>query len=221
MEKSCGSLKMIIGPMFSGKSTELLHQANTYRAIGKKVLLVNHAFDKRYKEEAVVTTHDLQSASEEECVSVLKLEDLIIQHANELNTHDVVCVEELQFFEDAHQWICHLVNVMNKTVIVAGLISDYRANVFGEVQKLIAQADDIVHLKALCSVCNNGTPAVFTQRISPHKNQVAIGASEMYRAVCRKHFYEDSCEHVVSDSHSIERYADDYQIGYSYSNYEW
>jgi len=206
-----GSLKLIIGPMFSGKSTELLHHINSYRSIGTNVLVINHAFNKRY-DSAGVSTHD--NLKEEDCVVVLNLMDIVNDHtyAKKLEQADVVCIEELQFFEDALDAILILVNKRHKKVIAAGLIADYTCQPFGDVCKLIPHSDDIQHVKALCAKCNDGTVALFTQRVSPHKDQVAVGAKSMYQAVCRKHFTE--CV-------SCETQEEDYQVGYSYAEYEW
>ena len=124
----------------------------------------------------------------------------------------MICIEELQFFEDALQTVLLLVNTMHKKVIGAGLIADYECAPFGDVVKLIPHADDIQHVKALCAVCNDGTTGLFTQRVSAHTDQVAVGAKDMYRAVCRKHF--QACDECVPDS------VDDYQVGYSYA-YEY
>lgn len=206
-----GSLKLIIGPMFSGKSTELLHHINSYRSIGNKVLVINHAFNQRYGSTGV-STHD--NLKEEDCVVVLNLMDIVQDrtYAQKLEGADVICVEELQFFTDALEAILILVNQQHKKVICAGLIADYKAQPFGDVCKLIPHADDIQHVKALCVKCNNGTVGLFTQRVSPHKDQVAVGAKSMYQTVCRKHFTQ--CV-------SCESSEDGYQIGYSYADYNW
>lgn len=224
MNRGEGSLKMIIGPMFSGKSTELLHQINSYISIGHNVLVVNHALNNRSssgKEEGI-TTHDSLEHSETNyvspytnCITLLRLNDLLQDktYASLIETTQVICIEELQFFEDAKDVVLELVNNMNKTVIVAGLIADYKGELFGDVGKLIPFADDVHHIKALCSVCNDGTRGLFTQRITPHGNQIAVGAKDMYRAVCRKHFYEEQITHDCDD--------DGYQVGYSYSDYDY
>ena len=207
-----GTLKLIIGPMFSGKSTELLHHINSFRSIGNTVLIINHAFNTRYNSSGV-STHDRRE--ENDCLTVLQLMDVITDptYAKLVDDADVICIEELQFFEDALQTVLVLVNTMHKKVIGAGLIADYACAPFGDVVKLIPHADDIQHVKALCAVCNDGTTGLFTQRVSTHTDQVAVGAKDMYRAVCRKHF--QACKECVSNAED-----DDYQIGYSYA-YEY
>lgn len=207
-----GSLKLIIGPMFSGKSTELLHHINSFRSIGNTVLIINHAFNNRYNSSGV-STHD-RRVEENDCLTVLQLMNVLTDptYAQLVKAADVICIEELQFFDDALQTVLLLVNTMHKRVIGAGLIADYACEPFGDVGKLIPHADDIQHVKALCAVCNDGTTGLFTQRVSSHTDQVAVGAKEMYRAVCRKHFQVcKECDQKEDDG---------YQVGYSYA-YEY
>jgi thymidine kinase len=144
-------------------------------------------------------------------LTLLKLSDILEDptYASLLDAVSVVCIEELQFFEDAYDIVLDLVNKKNKRVVVAGLVADYTGKLFGDVGRLIPFADDVHHIKALCSVCNDGTPALFTQRISTHSEKIAIGAKDMYRAVCRKHYY---VENTINDL------DDGYQVGYSYAD---
>ena len=206
-----GYLKLIIGPMFSGKSTELLHTINSYRSIGKDVLVINHAFNNRYN-STNVSTHD-KAVLDSNCITVLQLGDIEkeTQTRSCLEQADIICIEELQFFEDAKEIVTKWVNEYHKCVVCAGLIADYKCQPFGDVGKLIPYADEIQHTKALCCVCNDGTIGLFTQRVSPHQDQVAVGATDMYRVVCRKHYLDcNNCKEVDSN--------DDYQVGYSYAS---
>lgn len=223
MEQYTGSLKMIVGPMFSGKSTELLHNINSYISIGKNVLVINHAFNVRSAsgENEGITTHDSIPRSETvyvsphtDCITLLKLSDLLEDkvYTSLVDNASVICIEELQFFQDAQDVVLELVNKKNKKVIVAGLIADYTGHLFGDVGNLIPFADEVHHIKALCNVCNDGTPGIFTQRISPHGDQIAIGAKDMYRTVCRKHYYQKQIAHEME--HDV------YQVGYSYADVE-
>ena len=214
---------MIVGPMFSGKSTELLHHIHSYISIGKQVLVINHAFNNRSssgKDEGITTHDSLQYVEtcyvspHTDCVTLLNLSDILnaASYAHLVQNASVICIEELQFFEDAKDVVLELVNKKNKKVITAGLIADYKGDLFGDVGKLIPFADEVHHIKALCSVCNDGTPGIFTQRTTPHGDKIAVGAKDMYRAVCRKHYYTEEVEHD-SDNQG-------YQVGYSYSTIE-
>jgi thymidine kinase len=195
-----GSLSLIVGSMFSGKSTELLHRINSFLSIGKQILVINHTFNVRSDEEGKqgITTHDcLQhhsigyTSSHTDCITLTTLADLFTTpaYASLVEHASVICIEELQFFTDTKESVLQLINEHSKKVIAAGLIADYEGNLFGDVGALIPYADDVHHSKALCSVCNDGTPGIFTQRISPHCDQIAVGEKDMYRAVCRKHYY--------------------------------
>lgn len=206
-----GYLKLIIGPMFSGKSTELLHTIHSYRSIGKEVLVINHAFNNRY-DSTTISTHD-KTVLDTDSITALNLGDIENDksiHAR-IQTADIICIEELQFFEDAKDIVIKWVNAYHKCVVCAGLIADYKCELFGDVGKLIPYADEIHHVKALCCVCNDGTAGLFTQRVSPHQHQVAVGTNDMYRVVCRKHYVMcGDCQHDDNN--------DDYQVGYSYAN---
>ena len=209
----------MLGPMFSGKSSELVHQINAYRAIARRVLVVNHAFDTRH-DTYDVTTHDdvtpvaprpvrvvpsgfgsaftavrtrvpaLAAPPLNASVALLRLADLWTDpvHRAQLDAADVVCIDELQFFEDALEAVPRLCNDEGKHVVAAGLVADYRQRPFGDVLTLVAHADDVVHCKALCAACNDGTPGPFTQRLVADDAQVIVGANESYRAVCRRHY---------------------------------
>jgi len=184
--------------MFSGKSTRLLHETNSFRAIGKRVLFINPHVNQRYP-GAGITTHDTPAGSTHDTSQpfdhMLSLEDIReLQQRSDymevVHSVDVICIEEIQFFHHTVDTIRHLVDTLNKHVLCAGLIADYKRRPFGDVLELIPLADDMVQLKALCTICNNGTAGIFTQRL-PSANtsvQVLIGESDVYRSVCRAHY---------------------------------
>lgn len=202
-----GWLGLVLGPMFSGKSTTLLHVARSYIAIGKRVLVIRHQVDTRYDQGKGLTTHNgdsIHSGMVSACIprlSVLFDDDELLA---QIKVSDVVCIEELQFFHNVVEDIRKLVEVHQKHVFCAGLIADYRRHNFGDVHKLLPLADDVVHLKALCSKCNDGTPAIFTQRVVPHEDLVIVGEKESYRAVCRQHYLcaLDTTEEPVTEEES-------------------
>lgn len=222
---SHGTLHLIIGPMFSGKSTQLLHAINSYLAIGKKVLVVNHALNTRYNalhergsgvatHACGVTTHDGNSdrkstGGNKHVVVLDDLRHLYTHHSNLalLDAVDVVCIEELQFFDDTYETLRYVVDTLEKHVVCAGLIADYKREPFGDVLRLIPLADELTHLKALCTVCNDGTAAIFTQRQSAATGQVHIGERESYRAVCRRHYLQ-LCRHAQHTVTSTDTDAD-------------
>ena len=180
-------LNLIIGPMFAGKSTELIRISNNYKVINKVILPINHPINKRYGSKQI-TTHNNNIL--DECIIVDKLIDVEQKYANAFKEADVILIEELQFFKDAYEIIIKWVEEDNKTVIAAGLDGDANRKPFGDVLKLIPYANTVKKLSALCKRCGDGTPAHFSKKIKKNDNQVEVGASDIYEAVCRKHYLQ-------------------------------
>lgn len=178
-----GSLKLILGPMFSGKSTELLKLAREFESIDKKVLYINHVRNDRYGTTSI-STHD-QFKTTKKCFSV---NSLCYIDWKDVKAADVIVIEELQFFEDAFKYITKWVDLHDKIVIAAGLSGDSNREPFGHDNQLISHADDVVMLKAFCDVCKDGTKAPFTHRYSKETSQILVGSSHEYAALCRKHY---------------------------------
>lgn len=172
-----GYLELIMGPMFSGKTSRLIQIKKKYEVLNKSILVVKPIIDNRYSLQSVIVTHD---QNREECVSRFKLSDVY-----DIDKYDVIIIEEGQFFTDLYEKVVEWSK--SKRVYVAGLNGDANQNLFGDMHKLIPHADDIVFLKALCKVCNDGTPAVFSVKNVDNGKIVDVGGSEMYQAVCRKH----------------------------------
>lgn len=177
-----GTLTIITGPMFSGKSTELIRVAGRMKSIGKKVLGVVHKLDDRYSEGEIVTHHGIKWY--ENVIIANKLSDVVI------DGYDVIIVEELQFFEDAFDNIIKWVEKFNLSVICAGLDGDFNRQPFGDTLKLIPYADKVMKLNALCKRCGDGTAAHFSKRVIKSDDKVLVGGSSEYEAVCRKHYLE-------------------------------
>ena len=169
------SLQLIIGPMFSGKTTELLRIAKRLQSIQIRVLLINYSDDKRYSETEMMT-HDKEG-----------LPCLFSKNLNEIDyeNYDVICINEGQFFVGLLNF-CKEALKVNKSVYVCGLDGDYKQQRFGEILELVPLCDKITKLHAFCSVCKNGTPVYFTKRLTESEEQVLIGTNE-YIPVCRKH----------------------------------
>ena len=177
------SLELIIGCMFSGKTSELIRRIRRFESIGKKVCVINHNSDTRTDNK--IQTHYGDN------VESLKYTDLLnfVNDFPNTQTYDVICIDEAQFFNDLYIGVCCLVDAYRLQVIVAGLNGDYKRNPFGEIPKLIPVADDILMCKAYCGVCKEvDRLATFTKRISDSKEQVVVGASDKYVAVCRDCF---------------------------------
>lgn len=176
-----GYLELIIGPMYAGKSTELIRIINRYKCLKKNIIVINHIFNNRYGSTGL-TTHNRDTI--DKCIILEFLKDL---DQNVLTNADVIIIEELQFFQDAYDIIVDWCDNSGKIVVAAGLDGDFMRNPFGDVLKLIPHAEKITKLSALCKRCGDGTLAHFTKRITKDNEKTLVGSDDVYEAVCRKH----------------------------------
>jgi len=178
------SLQLVIGPMFSGKSSYLLSSIQRYKEINWPTFVITSVLDKRYSEETKIINHN-----KDYCMADIAVENLFdaMIHAKFLDAK-VVIVEEAQFYSNLVDFIIMAVDVHKKHVIVAGLDGDVNREPFGDVLKLVPHADSIIKLKALCKRCNDGTEALFTFKKSNNTSVVDVGGSDKYEALCRKHY---------------------------------
>ena len=183
-----GKLELIIGNMFSGKSSELIRRINITKSIHKKILVINFAGDNRYSSNSVAT-HDQTKIS---CLKLTKLSEL---NESLISQYDSIFIDEGQFFTDLVPIVTKMVDHYHKHVVISGLDGDSDRNMFGDIIKLIPICDKVDKLKAYCNKCNDGTYAPFTmaiKKISKSPNVVDIGGSDKYLPVCRYHFFNDS-----------------------------
>jgi thymidine kinase len=176
-------LEMIVGSMFSGKSEELIRRVKRAAIAKQKVLVFKPALDHRYGVEKVAA-HNGQSV---DCIPVQKPEE-ILELVDE--STDVVAIDEVQFFPDSVIRICQQLVKDGKRVIAAGLDLDFRGEPFGPVPVLMALAQQVTKLNAICVVC--GRSASRTQRLIDGKPAnyddpiILIGATENYEARCNR-----------------------------------
>ena len=182
-----GQIEIIMGPMFSGKSTELLRRLQRHKIACKNVLLVKHSCDNRYEgSDRCVVTHDQKKTEATIITDDLNYE---LFGRQEYIEADVIGIDEAQFFGANLPQIVDRIAHQGKTVIVAGLDGDFQRNPFGPLLDLIPMAEKVKKMSAVCFSC--GSEANFTQRTifnnSSHKiEQVQIvGGLEMYKPVCR------------------------------------
>ncbi len=171
-----GTIELIIGPMFSGKSTRLIGLIRKYSYKAKKTIMIKFFADNRYSEKSEVVTHDLQKYDSINCKN---LKD----HFEELKKYDVIGIDEGQFFPDLVE-VCQELALLKKTIIVAALNGDFRMEPFPVVANLIPRADKIKLLHAYCFKCHKD--AKFTLRIVQSNETVLIGAGEAYKPACRE-----------------------------------
>jgi thymidine kinase len=173
-----GYLKVILGCMFSGKTTELIKEYNRHKACGIRCCFVNHSADDRYGSGTTTTkTHSQNSITNDK--SCKKLTDVLWEASN----YDAFFINEGQFFDDLYEAINFLVNMQNKKVYVCGLDGDFRRREFGSILKILPLCDDVVKLKAICKSCKI-LDGIFTFRLSDEKEQLLIGTND-HIALCR------------------------------------
>lgn len=173
-------LSIIMGNMFSGKTSELIRRLKRLKVIGKDVMIINSAKDTRSHEE-ILKTHDNVKF---DCHKVFDLFEII--NTDEFDKADIIAIDEGQFFPRLKKFVECCLQV-NKSVIVAGLDADSFQEKFGELIDCIPLACDVTKLSALCMHCNDGTLGPFTKRIVDDKTLELIGGSDMYIATCRRH----------------------------------
>ena len=176
-----GRLELIIGNMFSGKSTELIRRINREKSINKKIIVINFADDNRYATNSVAT-HDQTKIN---CLKLSKLSDI---NKELLKQYESFFIDEGQFFPDLYSFVSDLVDNYRKHVIVSGLDGDSNRNTFGELIKLIPICDTVDKLHAYCNKCNNGRIAPFTKKIKEDTVLIDIGGINKYIPVCRYHY---------------------------------
>jgi len=173
-----GWIEIICGPMFSGKTEELIRRLKRALIANNKLRIFKPELDNRYSDTHIVSHNN--NLIESETVSNSKE---ILQKSQKAH---VIGIDEVQFFDD------EIINIANelanngKRVIIAGLDRDYLSNPFGPVSKLLSHAEFITKLNAICMGC--GDKAFFSKRISNEDKQVIIGEKDKYEAVCRNCF---------------------------------
>jgi len=176
------SITLIFGSMYSGKTTELIRRVTRYQSIGKRVLVVNNALDDRYAGDNSIITHDEYSYNCVKCKSLSEIDDIMRLEADV----DVVAIDEGQFFPDLKKYVVKFCEKYAKHVVVAGLTGDFQRNKFGCMIDLLNYANNIVHLKAFCTICSDGTLAIFTKKICTGVDQIEVGSTKKYVALCRR-----------------------------------
>lgn len=170
------ALEIIMGSMYSGKSTELIRRMNRLKSIGMRCLLVNHTQDTRVNGD-FIQTHDGKK------IKAVKTNDILLL---DIKPYDAIAIDEAQFFTNLLPAVAIMLE-NDKHVIVAGLNGDYQRKKFGEVLDLIPLADDVTFTRALCQECAHPhRHASFTKRMSNEKETISVEST--YVAVCRQCF---------------------------------
>ena len=170
-----GKLHLIIGPMFSGKSTELLRLIRRNNFKRKTTVVVAYELDNRYSSSEYVVTHDKH---EYPAIKTGNLFDVI----DKLMQYDVIGIDEGQFYPDIVE-VCENLVDNGKIVIVSALNGNFKREPFEVISKLISKAETIQNITAICFNCNE--EANYSLRISKDEREVVIGGDDMYKPSCR------------------------------------
>ena len=175
-----GWIEVICGSMFSGKTEELIRRLKRAKIANLKTEIFKPAIDTRYHEQQIVS-HDENAILS----TPIDNSQTILLLANEV---DVVGIDEAQFFDDQLPDVCDQLALSGTRVIVAGLDMDYTGKPFGQMPFLLAKADYITKLHAICVRCGN--IASFSYRKSADGGQVLLGEKDRYEPRCRTCFYQ-------------------------------
>ena len=189
-----GYLEIILGPMFSSKTTRLVEIYKQCKFCNIPVVAINHTIDNRY-DDNLLSTHDKIKIP---CIKTANLMDLWTDYVSleenvdetqrindkfKVANSEVILINEGQFFPDLIEFVNKLLE-NEKKVYVCGLDGDFQRKKFGQMLDLIPLCDKVEKLTSLCSLCKNGTKGIFSMRLTHEKEQTIVG-SENYIPVCR------------------------------------
>jgi thymidine kinase len=172
-------LEIILGGMYAGKTSRLVEIYKQYNYCNIPVLTINHSFDNRY-DDTLLSTHDKIKIP---CIKTDKLMNLMDLMDTILKKSDVILINEGQFFTDLEEFV-KLMLEDGKKIYVCGLDGDFERKKFGQILDLIPICDKVNKLTSLCSICKDGTPGIFSKRISNETEQTVVGSTN-YIPVCR------------------------------------
>lgn len=177
LEENESYLELIVGPMFSGKTSYLVNIYKQCKFCNIPVVVINHSFDNRY-DESLLSTHD------KIMIPCIKTDNLFDIYENlEFIYADVILINEGQLFNDLYEFVVKVLKD-GKKIYVCGLDGDFKRQKFGQILDLVPVCDNIIKLSSMCSLCKNGKPGIFSHRISSEKEQIVIGADN-YIPICR------------------------------------
>ena len=212
-----GYLELIIGPMFSGKTSKLLEIYKQCEFCGIRVVIVNHSIDTRYdsllenqplekvepnqgtiplrsfaphgvfktpdfapllgKVDTMLSSHDKVTAP---CIRATTLAEA----RNNCRDAEVILINEGQFFDDLYDGVVDMLQG-GKKVYICGLDGDFERKPIGTILNLIPLCDKVKKLTSMCSICRDGTPGIFSMRLTEEKSQILVGVDN-YAPVCRR-----------------------------------
>jgi thymidine kinase len=188
-----GRIEVITGPMFSGKSEELIRRLKRARIARQRVACFKPDIDLRYHRTAIAS-HSAQTHDAVTVATVARLREALFSQISEI---EVIGIDEAQFFDDSIVQLTTELVHLGKRVLLAGLDTTFTGEPFGPIPALMAIADEVTKLSAVCIVC--GAPAIHTQRLGASQELVVVGAAGIYEARCR------ACFRPYLDEHPSEQ----------------
>ncbi len=188
-----GTITLIIGPMFSGKTTEIQRRIRQASNEGQSSLLIKYTADTRYTIGDIVATHDgeqITSTLATQCYGSIRIVQAMELKHVEVRDEKVICIDEGQFFPDLIEF-CETMANLGHSVVVSALDSDFARRPFGKICEFIPKCDMVIKLKGMCMICNLSASA-FSLRIIPSLESIHIGSTESYRAVCRGCYFQNT-----------------------------
>ncbi len=176
-----GSIEVICGPMFSGKTEELIRRVRRASIARQKIQIFKPAIDDRYHESQVVS-HSSQTVDATPVSNSLEILSKLYDSTR------VVAVDEVQFFDEAILKVVDKLARRGCRVICAGLDQDYKGQPFGPMPGLLAMSDRVDKVYAICTVCGDPASKSFRRPSVENEEQVVVGESDLYEARCRYHF---------------------------------
>jgi len=177
-----GRMEVITGPMFSGKSEELIRRLKRARIARQRVACFKPDIDLRYHRTAIAS----HSAQTHDALTVANVAELRRALYQQLPDVEVIGIDEAQFLEPTIVQLAGELVHLGKRVVLAGLDTTFTGEPFGAIPALMAISDEVTKLSAVCMVC--GTPAIHTQRLGKSRELVVVGAAGVYEARCRACF---------------------------------
>lgn len=177
-----GRIEVITGPMFSGKSEELIRRIKRAKIARQRVVCFKPDIDLRYHRTAIAS-HSAQTHDACVVANVDRLREALFPQIDEV---EVIGIDEAQFFDESLVPLSLELMHRGKRVLIAGLDTTFAGEPFVPIPDLMAIADEVEKLSAVCMVC--GAPAIHTQRLGQSQELVVVGAAGLYEARCRAHF---------------------------------
>ena len=177
------SLEVVMGPMFSGKSSFIASTVKRHTSVGARVLVIKPGNDNRYSTASDVITHDgVRVPCYTTNTDLMKVPNQITADA------DLIVIDEAQFFDDLVLFVKCEVENFGRHVVVVGLDGDFDRKPFGQILDCIPLADKVTRLTAFCAYCRDGTPGLFSRRKIDQTGQVLVGGADLYEPLCRECF---------------------------------